>query len=343
MSIGFLMRSFVAAREAACKRTLANQLRAWLLLLCWVLSPPAVARTLEVGPARTLTTPEQAAVEARDGDRIVFDPGIYPDCAIWTASGLTIETRRLPAGMNQTIMFQVIVTGPVCADRGLFVFLGNNITVRGISFQHARNSYHTGAGILMEGANLTVDNANFLNNENGILAGGPEYSVVRIRHAFFRGNGSCEGSCAHAVYAGKRIAQLEVEGCTFLDTRVGHSIKSRALSTVVRDSRIEDGPTGTSSYLIELPDGGDGEIVNNTLEKGALSQNKDAAISIGIEDQRDPTHVLTIRGNRFTNDLPQPVRFVRNSTQTPARLSGNTLIGPVIPLEGPGSVTPAGQ
>jgi len=205
-------------------------------------------------------------------------------------------------------------------------------------FLHARNSFHTGAGILMEGANLSVENSQFLDNENGILAGGPADSVVLIRHDLFRGNGTCLGACAHALYIGKRIARLEVVNSTFLDTHVGHHIKSRARTTLVRDSLIEDGPTGTSSYLIELPDGGNAEIVNNTLHKGAGSENTEAAISIGTEDAMNPTIALVIRGNRFISDLPEPVRFVRNLTQTPARLTGNTLTGRVTPLDGPGTV-----
>ena len=228
---------------------------------------------------------------AKDGDRVVFDPGVYRNCAIWEASHLTIEARGAPPGMNWTVMSQTVVTGPTCGDRGLFVFTGNDITVRGITFVHARDSWHTGAGILMEGANLTVENSQFLNNENGILAGGPSNSVVRIVHDLFRGNGSCQGACAHALYVGKRIARLEVENCLFLETHVGHDIKSRAQATIVRDTRIEDGATGSSSYLIELPDGGDGEIDNNVLQKGVNSQNKEVAISIGTEDRINPTRV----------------------------------------------------
>jgi hypothetical protein len=315
----------------------------WFLAFCCIQSIPAIARVLEVGATRKLTTLTQAAAEAKDGDRVVIDPGVYLDCAIWTASGLTIEARRPPASMNHTVMTQTIVTGPTCADRGLFVFTGNDISVRGLSFQHARDSWHTGAGILMEGSNLTVEDSTFLNNENGILAGGSPASVIRLRHVLFSGNGSCAGSCAHALYAGKPIARLEVVACLFVDTHVGHSIKSRARVTVVRDTRIEDGATGTSSYLIELPDGGDAEILNNVLEKGIHSENKDAAISIGTEDQRNPTRELVIRGNRFTNDYPEAVRFVRNTTPAMARLADNILIGPVIPLDGPGTVTAAGQ
>jgi hypothetical protein len=317
----------------------------WLLAIAlpaagMVIALPAtgMARTLEVGPSRKLTGPREAALVAADGDRIVFDAGVYRDCAIWPASRLTIEARRPPATMNQTIMSQVIVTGPTCGNRGLFVFIGNDITVRGMIFLHARDTWHTGAGILMEGANLTVENSQFLDDENGILAGGPPISVVRVSHVLFRGNGSCEGSCAHALYAGAQIARLEVIGCTFIDTHVGHNVKSRARATIVRDSRIEDGPTGTSSYLIELPDGGDGTIVNNVLQKGVLTGNREAAISIGTESGRNPTNALLVRGNRFTSDLADPVRFVRNLTATPARLSDNTLIGNVVPLDGAGTV-----
>jgi hypothetical protein len=344
------MHGLFAARYAPRKRIFLGAGRGgrWasallLLACCCMHSIPAATRILEVGPTRKLTTLDLAAAEAKDGDRVVIDPGVYRNCAIWTASGLTIEARRPPSSMNRTVMTETIVTGPVCADRGLFVFTGDNITVRGLSFQHARDSWHTGAGVLMEGSNLIVEDSGFLDDENGILAGGSPASVVRVRHVLFNGDGSCAGSCAHALYAGKPIARLEVVACLFLDTHVGHSIKSRAHMTVVRDTRIEDGATGTSSYLIELPDGGDAEIVNNVLEKGIHSENKDAAISIGTEDQRNPTRELVIRGNHFTNDLPDPVRFVRNTTPAMARLADNTLVGSVIPLDGPGTVTAVGQ
>jgi hypothetical protein len=334
------MDGVFAARAALCKRTFRFGVMCCLMsvLAGLAIARPALARTLEVGPGRALTGPLEAAAAARDGDRVVFDPGVYRECAIWNASHLTLEARLAPATMNRTVMTQSIVTGPVCGGRALFYFVGNDILVRGLSFQHARDDGHNGAGILMEGANLTVENSEFQDNEDGILTGGPANSVVRVRRSVFIGNGSCLGSCAHALYVGARIARLEVLGCVFFDTRVGHDIKSRARMTVARDNRIEDGPNGTSSYLIELPDGGDAEIVNNLLRKGVNSDNKEVAISIGIESSHNPTHSLDIRGNRFISDLPDPVRFVRNSTTTPARLANNTLIGHVIPLEGPGTV-----
>jgi hypothetical protein len=332
MTNRFLVGLVLSARPGAYRRTIL------ILLLYWLTPSPSLTRTLEVGPAREIVNAPQAAALAQDGDSIVFDPGVYRDCAIWPASHLTVEARQAPRAMNRTIMTQTIVTGGACGDRALFYFLGHDITVRGINFQHARDSSHTGAGILMEGDNLTVENATFVDNENGILAGGSPNSVVRVRNVWFQGNGSCAGPCAHALYVGARIARLEVSGCTFLDTHVGHSIKSRAVSTLVRNSRIDDRATGTSSYQIELPDGGDTEIINNEIHKGVLSDNKEVAISIGTETVRNPSHVLDIKGNRFTSDLVESVQFVRNLTATRARLVRNTLIGRVIPLEGPGTV-----
>ena len=106
----------------------------------------------------------------------------------------------------------------------------------------------------------------------------------------------------------------------------------------MRDCRIEDGPTGTSSYLIELPNGGEAEIVNNRLTKGSRSDNRDAAISFGTENNSNPTGRLDIRGNRFSNELLERVIFVRNGTATPAMLKGNTIVGPAVALTGPGRV-----
>lgn len=303
------MKRIFATVLTLCNRSTGGSSRVGLifpLVAFFALAAPASGRTWEVGPGLALATPSQAAAVVSDGDRVILDPGVYRDCAVWHASRLTIEARGTPSTMNKTVMTQTIVTGPACEDRGLFVFNGNDITVRGITFLHARDSWHTGAGILMEGANLTVEYSQFQDNENGILVGGPPTSVVKIGHDLFRGNGSCEGACAHALYVGKRIARLDVFSCVFRDTHVGHHIKSRARTTFVRDSRIEDGPTGTASYLIELPDGGDGEIVNNVLQKGPNADNKEVAISIGTESQANPTHGYTSESTVFRATCRSP-------------------------------------
>jgi hypothetical protein len=128
---------------------------------------------------------------------------------------------------------------------------------------------------------------------------------------------------------------LHIERCRFFATREGHHIKSRALRTEIIGNDIEDGPSGTASYLIDIPNGGAALIADNTLEKGQNSENQDNAIMIGEEGVNRPMGPLVIRRNRFTNDQHRSTDFVHNFTTRPAQLTGNILKGEVRPLEGP--------
>ena len=292
-------------------------------MLC-ALPSAANARVLAVGPTRVLKVPSQAATIADDGDVVRIDPGTYADCAIWNPSHLLIEA----AGPG------VVIAGKTCAEMGIFITRGNDITIRGITFADASVIWHNGAGIRAGGDNLTVEHSRFLHDENGILAGGGPDSVVRITDSAFIGDGACIKLCAHGVYAGARIALLEIDDSVFLDTKVGHHIKSRARNTVIRDNRIEDGPTGTASYLVDIPDGGNVLIQGNTMEKGALSENPAVAISIGEEGLKNRTSVLIVRDNSFHSDEPARTAFIRDSTPVPVDLSGNTITGDVaLPAE----------
>jgi hypothetical protein len=310
-----------------------------LLLLCSLLLAGVLAScgpvrigiagggTVEVGPGHSLKLPSQAAATARNGDTVLIDPGEYDDCAVWRASRLTIAARA-PG---------VVFTGKTCQRKAIFVIDGNDVTVRGITFTHATVADHNGAGIRSEGGNLTIEDSRFIDNEEGILAGGTPRGTIRIVRSEFRGNGNCAASCAHGIYVGA-IALLDVEDSHLTDTHQGHDIKSRALRTVLRGNDISDGPTGNASYLVELPSGGDLLMEHNTLNKGPHTDNDSTAVSIGAEGVSNPTTSLVIRDNGFTNLLPNRTDFVHNLTQTDADLVGNRLVGNVVPLEGPGTV-----
>jgi hypothetical protein len=290
-------------------------------MLCAITAPVAAdAKLLAVGPDRVLKVPSQAAAVAANGDVIRIDPGTYTDCAVWRASHLLIEA----AGPG------VRITGTVCGEKALFVTQGAKITVRGITFADATVVWHNAAGIRVEGPDLTVEHSRFLNNENGILAGGDPNSVLRITDSEFIGNGSCIAACAHGVYAGAPIYLLDIERCVFRETKTAHHIKSRALNTIVRGTLIEDGPAGTSSYLIDVPNGGNVVIQGNRMEKGPLTGNPSAAISIGIEGVTNPTDSLVIRDNVFRSDVAKRTTFVRNSSAIGVEMLGNTITGNVL-------------
>lgn len=298
-----------------------------LLVLLLGLTSAGSAAILEVGPNRPLTVPSEAARIAQDGDTIAIDAGDYIDCAVWTQRDLVIEGKGRGA----------VIRRRVCDGKGVFVTVGDRITLRNLTFAEARAPSHNGAGIRAEGRDLTVRNCRFIDNENGILSAPAPDSTILVTRSEFRGNGTCESACAHAIYAGE-IGLLRVERSRFSDTRQGHDIKSRARRTEVMDNVIEDGTDGSSSYLIDIPNGGATLIRGNRMAKGPHSDNPGTAISIGAEGVSNPTPWILVRNNRFINRQPVHTVFVRNFTGTEARLTGNVLRGDVTPLDGPGSV-----
>ena len=285
------------------------------------------AKTLEVGPDRYYKAPSAAAAVVADGDTVDIDPGEYFDCAVWSANGLTIEGRGAGA----------VITDKTCEGKALFITRGDGITIRNLTFTRARVQDENGAGIRVEGKNLTVENSRFINNENGILAGDSLESRILISNSEFLHNGKCGGSCAHGIYVGK-IALLHVEHSKFFETKDGHHIKSRALRTELIANDIMDGKDGTASYLVEIPNGGSLVMEDNILEKGPNNGNHSAAIMIGAEGVTQRTEELKFVGNKFTNDESHETIFVKNLTATGATLSANTLKGKVVPLAGDGLV-----
>jgi hypothetical protein len=298
---------------------------AMLILASIVTITPSQGATLRVGPNETYKLPSAAAAVAKDGDHIVIAPGQYFDCAVWSANNLVIEGTG-PG---------VVITDKTCMGKGLFVISGNNTTVRNLTLTRARVPDMNGAGIRLDKGSLTVDGVKFINNQNGILGGVPGTTVI-IRNSDFEKNGFCGAACAHGVYIGNADL-LRVENSRFSNTQSGHSVKSRALRTEVVGSNIADGPDGTSSYLIEAPNGGALIVTGNTLEKGPKAENHTAAIAIGAEGVTHPTPEISISDNTFRNDGDYNTALVWNVTATPAILKGNRLSGPVVPLKGDGS------
>jgi len=281
--------------------------------------------TFEVGPGTPFAKPSEVVASLQSGDIVKIAPGIYEDCVVWPKRirGLTIEGKG------------AVITGPSCGGKGLFVVAASDVIIRGLTFQGAKVSDHNGAGIRSEGANLTVEDSRFIDNENGILAGRDPNSSIIVQGSYFEGNGSCEGSCAHGIYVGP-VKSLRVVQCTFVGQHQGHHIKSRAFTTDIADSQITDGPQGDASYLIDIPNGGTVSIRGNRMQKGPRAENSAAAIMIGEDGVKrgdwHPTAGVRIENNQFANDMRIPTNFVRSFLQTPVVLANNKLTGNVTPL-----------
>jgi hypothetical protein len=275
--------------------------------------------------------PSQAAQAAKPGNVIRIAAGSYSDCVRWNTDDLVIEGTGTGA----------VITGAVCDDKGLFITQGRNITVRNITFVGARASSHNGSGIRAEGPVLTVQNSRFIDNDDGILTADNPSSIIIVKNSMFRGNGNCIEACAHGIYAG-HIGLLRVENSAFDGQHAGHHIKSRAARTEILNNSVQDGPSGSASYLVDLPNGGSAIISGNIFEKGPRSENRDVAIAIGAEGARpeNPPGEIVIRDNAFTNDTGVSTAFVKNYTGNPVSLAGNRLMGDVTPLRGPNDPAP---
>ncbi len=291
----------------------------------------AHARTLEVGEGKAYKLPSLAAAAARDGDVVKIYPGEYFDCATWQATKLVVE------GVGAAD--HVVITDKACNGKALFITSGADVTIRNLTLTRARVPDANGAGIRGEGEMLLVEGVRFINDQNGILSGF-EGSTIIVRDSVFERNGTCEKSCSHGIYVG-HSKLLRVERSHFSDTRQGHSIKSRALRTEIISNTIIDGPDGTASYLIDIPNGGSVVVRDNTLEKGQMAENRSTAISIGAEGVTQPTREILIENNIFRNAGSYDTMFVSNFTATEAVVRGNHIEGRAKALRGDGEVTAA--
>ena len=301
-------------------------IRLSLAMLC--LTVAAQARTLEVGPGKEFPAPSAASQAARPGDHVQIQPGEYFDCATWSARGLVVE------GVGDAS--KVVITDKACGGKALFITTAPDITIHNLTLTRARVPDGNGAGIRAEAPGLVVDHVRFINNQNGILAGG-EGGTLTVRDSDFVRNGACEQACAHGIYA-NHLDLLRVEGSRFSDTRRGHHIKSRAARTEVVGNTISDGPTGTASYLIDISNGGNVVVRDNTMEKGPDAENHTGAVVIGAEGVNQPTREITVENNTFRNDGSYQTYFVVNRTATDAVLQNNRLSGNTKALLGDGTV-----
>jgi hypothetical protein len=303
-------------------------------LLFWLLPTlflafPAGAATLEVGPDKPMKQPSEAAAAAKEGDHILIAPGEYFDCAVWQANKLVIEGTGKPE--------DTVITDKTCNGKGLFLTDGEDITIRNLTLTRARVPDGNAAGIRMEANNLTVEHVRFINNQNGILSNIEVKGSLIVRDSEFVHNGACNPGCAHGIYA-NNLDLVHVERSKFFETRQAHHIKSRARRTEVIDSDLQDGPDGSSSYQIEVPNGGSVVVRGCTIEKGPRSENHTGAIVVGMEGVTQPTREITVENNSFRVDGSYSSFLVVNMTATEAMLKGNKLSGSAQALRGDGEV-----
>lgn len=243
-----------------------------------------------VGPGKTYTTVAAAAAAAVNGDVVVISAGDYVgDVASWPQSNLTIcgaggRARLLANGRN-------------AAGKGIWVIQGSNVVVDSVEFHNATVPDQNGAGIRAEGNGLTIINSGFYDGENGIL--GPDGGDLTIINSEFARNGFGDGF-THNIYVGP-ANRVTVTSSFFHEAKIGHNFKSRAKETRIENSYFMDGPTGTASYQVDVPNGGVVFLRGNMMQKGPNADNS-IVVNFGSEGLRTGiTHTLMMIHNTLVS------------------------------------------
>jgi hypothetical protein len=287
---------------------------------CGVAPLPAFAGTLTVGPGKTYPKPCAAIAAAMDGDTIEIDAsGNYDGdvCAV-AKNGLTLR------GVGGRAKIDAATKN--FGGKGTWVISGNDTTVENIEFSGATVPDQNGAGIRQEGNNLTVRGCYFHDNEDGILSGGT--GDIVIEHSEFANNGFGDGF-SHNMYIGHE-ARFTLRYCYSHDSKIGHLVKSRAAENYILYNRLS-GESGTSSYELDLPNGGTSYVIGNLIEQGPNTDNS-GVITYGLEgtNAANPGHDLYVVNNTLVNDRAGGGTFVSvgSAITTPVVLTNNVFSGP---------------
>ena len=289
---------------------------------------PAAAADLAVGPGLTYSTPCRAFAAAAPGDTIsIAGNATYRGdvCGIYQ-NNLTIR------GVNGRP--KIDAAGSNAMGKGIWVVIGNNITIDNVEMFGARVADMNGAALRLEGTHFTLLRSFLHDNENGILAGYNAASDIRIERSEFGHNGAGDGR-SHNLYIGN-VRSLVFRYNYSHDAVVGHNLKSRAATNNIsynRFSSLAPGQTGSTaagqpSYEIDLPNAGTSYVIGNIIQQPAANQNP-GMLSYGAEGASNPGHALYVINNTFLNDDTARGTFVAvgPSVTVPAVMRNNILAG----------------
>lgn len=290
--------------------------------------------TVGAGAGFEFSTLSSAIAASQDGDVIQVQAGTYTnDFSIITTS-ITIE------GVGGLV--NLVATEPPPDGKGILVIgtgsSSPNVTLDHLEFSGAAISDGdgaNGAGVRYQSGNLTINNSYFHGNQDGLL-GTPEVNgtgSITINNTEFVDNGVGDSSSAgygltHNLYVGD-IQQLTVDNSYFNQPIVGNDIQSRAANTTIENSRIDDS-TGTGSYEINLPNGGNDVVKNNVIEKAPPTNKNSNMIAFG-EAESGVVYAgssLDVTGNTVINNYGSGATFVWNGdASTTATVGDNTTYG----------------
>ena len=319
-----------------------------LVLACIAVPATASGTTtlITVGPGARYTTITHA-VEKAELDRdlnknyvIEVLPGTYTNDFLHITRPMTIRVDPRYAG--QEVLLKATEEVP---NRKGIILTEASLTVDGLTFVGAKIANSLGgnaAGIRDQSTtgriNLTVRNSTFLENQNGILTGSNPEETITIENSKFKGNGNATITggplcCQHALYVGQ-AGSLIVRNSLFCGQWVGHDVKSRAPITSVLSNILYDGaaasrigcPAGSTSFAIDIPNGGVVRISGNQIIQGKETGNS-SLVAYGEEGLRYSNNTMDVSGNTFKSSDVSGATAIYDPHCIPIRLRDNVFSG----------------
>ncbi|MBS1139954.1 MAG: hypothetical protein H6R13_1407 [Proteobacteria bacterium] len=274
---------------------------AWIMISL-VFSGKALAAVIRVGPEGDVRSIAEASQRAQSGDVIEISSGDWHgDVALWDKKDLIIR------GVGARPVLHA--DGKDMEGKAIWVFRRGTYIVENIEFRGARVTDGNGAGIRFESGKLRVSNCSFVDNENGILTGNSKEAELEIENSLFADAPRKESPLPHLLYIG-RIASVKVSGSRFQSGYAGHLIKSRARITDISYNLIVDGPSGSASYEVEFPNGGNVKLIGNVIGQSSNTRNP-ILVAYGAEGADGEGHSLTLSHNTFLSEGLRPAWFIR--------------------------------
>jgi hypothetical protein len=206
------------------------------------------------------------------------------------------------------------------------VLSGPNTVVRNVELSGAAVPDHNGAAIRLEGdGDLTLRGSYIHHNEDGILVGGSANTDVVVDGSEFSANGFGDGQSHHIYISGAHSFTMRYSYSH--GVKVGHLLKSRAAVNDIFYNRLS-AESSTSSYELDISNGGLTRVVGNVIEQGANTNNSNM-LAYAAEGASNPDSQLSVVNNTFVNDRPGSATavFVGGSVTSPVLVVNNISVG----------------
>ncbi|RYF05568.1 MAG: right-handed parallel beta-helix repeat-containing protein, partial [Oxalobacteraceae bacterium] len=274
---------------------------------------------LQVGVGKQFQT-INAAITAADqmggNADIKVDAGTYTNDGGYLWDGINNVTIEGVGGMVKIVDPTYYAGGKAAIVTG-----GQNILLKNLDISGVTVPDGNGAAIRYDQGTLLLDNVHLHNNQNGILAASDLTGSITIQNSEIDHNGTSAGN-THNIYIGD-VGQFTLTNSYIHDANVGHEVKSRAENNTITNNRIQDN-SGSSSYAIDLPNGGNATITGNVIEQGANNQNH-TINAYGEEGNLHAGKNVKFSNNVVVNDDAEGRGPVWNTSGNTITGSGNTV------------------